>query len=152
MQKYCTNCGARIIGDIKFCDRCGEPRKPDISKRPPAPAGDVIKRKKSSGIWKFFAGTAVGAFFMHFFGGSASASSSSSNSTHTETIENYHDTVVYAREREYIADDEYYEDEVDEVDEEFVDEGEEYEDDDVDDDVSDDDYDDSYDDGYDDDE
>jgi len=132
MQKYCTNCGARIIGDIKFCDRCGESCKPSVSKRPPASSGNVIKRKKSSGIWKFFAGTAVGAFFMHFFGGSASASSSS-NSNHTETIENYHDTVVYAREREYVADD-----------------VEDYEDDDFDD-VSDD-YDDSYDDGYDDDE
>ena len=127
MQKYCTNCGARIVGDIKFCGRCGEPCKPGVSKRPPAPVGDVIKRKKSSGIWKFFAGTAVGAFFMHFFGGSASASSSSSNSTHTETVENYHDTVVYAHEDEYVADDDYCEYE---VDEEFVDEGEEYEDDD----------------------
>ena len=133
MQKYCANCGARIIGDIKFCGRCGEPCKPGVSKRPPAPAGDVIKRKKSSGIWKFFAGTAVGAFFMHFFDGPASASSS--NSTHTETVENYYDTVVYAHEHEYVSDDEYYEDE---LGEEFVDEVEECEDDDVDD-VSDDD-------------
>lgn len=128
MQEYCTNCGARIIGDIKFCGRCGNPCKPVVGKLPPASSGDIIKRKKSSGIWKFFAGTAVGAFFMHFFGGSASASSSSSssNSTHTETVENYHDTVVYAREHEYVADDDYCEYE---VDEEFVDEGEEYEDD-----------------------
>jgi len=132
MQKYCTNCGARIIGDIKFCGRCGEPRNSGGNNRLPAPAGDVIKRKKSSGIWKFFAGTAIGAFFMSFFGGSASASSSS-NSNHTETVENYHDTVVYAREDEYVADD-----------------VEDYEDDDVDD-VTDD-YDNSYDDGYDDDE
>ncbi|MBP3723874.1 MAG: hypothetical protein J6I62_11585 [Selenomonadaceae bacterium] len=107
MHKYCTNCGARIIGDIKFCGRCGEPCKPMSSKLPPTQVRNTVKRNNSSGgIWKFLAGAGFGALFANFFGSSASASSS----THTEKVENYRDTVVYEREHDYDYDRDEYED------------------------------------------
>jgi len=121
LTKYCTNCGARLIGNIKFCGRCG---KPCVPQRPPTQMSEVIHHKKSSGgIWKFFAGTAVGAFFMSLFGGS---SASTSNSTHTETVESFHDTIVYERDNDYDEYDTYENDCAcdDDLDDDCCDDGE----------------------------
>ena len=93
MARYCTNCGARLDGNPRFCGNCGKPCVA-VNNRLPIRNNDAVQRRSTSGgIWKFFAGTAVGAFFMHLFGGSSSASAL--NSTHTEPVEHYHDTVIY---------------------------------------------------------
>ena len=95
MARYCTNCGARLDGNPRFCGNCGRPCVAAANNNPPIRNSGVVRRgSTSSGIWKFFAGTAIGAFFMHLFGGSSHASAS--NSTHTDTVEHFHDTVIYA--------------------------------------------------------
>ena len=93
MAKYCTNCGARLSDRSRFCSNCGRPCTA-TNNRPSVRNSGAARQSTSSGIWKFFAGTAIGAFFIHLFGGSSHASAS--NSTHTDTVEHFHDTVVYA--------------------------------------------------------
>ena len=93
MARYCTNCGARLDGTPRFCGNCGRPCVAANDRPPIRSSGAVRRRSTSSGIWKFFAGTAIGAFFMHLFGGSSHASAS--NSTNTDTVEHFHDTVIY---------------------------------------------------------
>ena len=94
MARYCTNCGARLDGNPRFCGNCGRSCVATNNQPPARNSGDVRRRSTSSGIWKFFDGTAIGAFFTHLFG--ASSHASASNSTHTDTVEHFHDTVVYA--------------------------------------------------------
>ena len=94
MARYCTNCGARLDGNPRFCGNCGRPCVAANRSRPLTSNSGATRQSTSSGIWNFFAGTAIGAFFMHLFGGSYHASAS--NLTHTDTVEHFHDTVVYA--------------------------------------------------------
>ena len=97
---------------MRFCHNCGKPCERALNIRPPARSNNAVRQSSSSGVLKFIAGTAVGAFFINLFGSSPTASAS--NSTHTETVEHFHDTVVYDHERED-EDNEY--DEFDEYDE-----------------------------------
>ena len=93
MARYCTNCGARLDGNPRFCGKCGRPCV-EANGRPHIPHGDTVRRDRpSSGIGKFLAGTAIGAFFMHFFGGSSRTFAS--NSTYTNSSEHFHDTIMY---------------------------------------------------------
>ena len=157
MSKYCAHCGVKLSANMRFCPSCGKPCARPLNRRPPVRRNNAVRQSSSSGVLKFLAGTAVGAFFMNLFGSSPTAFAS--NSTHTETVERFHDTVVYNREREdeydeydeYDEPDEYdsdsdYEDELGEDAGNYEDDG--YDDDDDDDDDDDGGYDDS---GYDDD-
>ncbi|MBR3624159.1 MAG: zinc ribbon domain-containing protein [Selenomonadaceae bacterium] len=128
MSKYCVHCGAKLGDNMRFCHNCGKPCERTLNRRPPARSNNAVRQSSSSGVLKFIAGTAVGAFFMNLFGSSPTASASTS--THTETVEHFHDTVVYNREREdeYDAYDEYDEYDSDCEDEWGEDAGE-YEDD-----------------------
>ena len=119
MARYCINCGARLDGNPRFCGNCGRPCVVADDRPPIRNTGAVQRGSASSGIWKFFAGTALGAFFMHLFGGSPSASAS--NSTHTEPVEHYHDTVIYADDEN--SDYESYESHADEDDSVYDDSG-----------------------------
>ena len=136
MSKYCAHCGVKLSDNMRFCHNCGKPCERTLNRRPPVRRNNAVRQSSSSGVLKFLAGTAVGAFFINLFGSSPTASAS--NSTHTETVEHFHDTVVYDREREdeydeydeYSGYDEYdsdYEDEWGEDAGEYADDG--YEDD-----------------------
>ena len=94
MARYCKNCGARLDGNPRFCGNCGRPCGVAGSRPPIRNSGAVRSRNTSSGFRHFLAGTAVGAFFGHLFGGSASASAS--HSTYAEPTEHYHDSLIYA--------------------------------------------------------
>ena len=93
-MKYCTNCGAKLAEGMRFCSNCG---KPCLNQRSNTPSriSRNPQQQRSSGIWKFFAGTAIGAFLVHLFGG-ASASATSNHST----TEQSHETIVYGHEED----------------------------------------------------
>ena len=93
MARYCTNCGARLDGSPRFCGNCGKPCAAADNRTPVQSGGTVRRKSKPSGILGFFAGTAVGAFLVHLFGGSSSASAA--NAAHTEPMEHYHDISVH---------------------------------------------------------
>ena len=107
MARYCTNCGARLDGNPRFCGNCGRPCVAANNRLPIRNNDAVQRRSTSGGIWKFFAGTAVGAFFMHLFGGSSSASAL--NSTHTNSMEHLDNTAIYIDDDDYDSEDFNYE-------------------------------------------
>ena len=91
MAGYCTNCGAKLDVDARFCGSCGKPCSNEIGSRQPVRNGNIMHRSGSGGWWKFFAGGAIGAFLTQLFGSSHTTSASS----YAEKAEQFHDTVIY---------------------------------------------------------
>ena len=80
---------------MRFCGNCGKPCF-NQNNREPSRIDAVNRQRRTSGIWNFFAGTAMGAFLVHLFGGSSSASAASSHST----TEQFHETIICDREED----------------------------------------------------
>ena len=114
-MNYCPHCGARLTPSARFCSNCGKPcDEPDLRRAPQQTPQQVPPRQRtpqqgyspgqrppqhsrppqersSGGLWKFFAGTAIGVFLSRLFGGSSSHSGASGH----PAADHIHDTVLY---------------------------------------------------------
>lgn len=92
-MKYCAYCGEKLEDTDRFCGNCGKPVRAEQVPRQRERLSSVPRQSSSSGLWGFLAGTGIGLFLSHLFGGSHSASASSNSSSNEHNPQ----TVIYNR-------------------------------------------------------
>ena len=92
-MKYCAYCGEKLEDADRFCGNCGKPVMAEQVPRQRERHSPMPRQQSSDGLWGFLAGTGIGLFLLHMFGGSHSASASS----HSSPNEHNPQTVIYNR-------------------------------------------------------
>ena len=100
-MKYCAYCGEKLEDAARFCGNCGKPVKAEQVPRQRERLSSTPRQSSSNGLWGFLAGTGIGLFLSHMFGGSPSASAASNSSPNEHNPQ----TVIYNR---YNDDDSYF--------------------------------------------